>query len=86
MNVKYGPQFAHSLKRLPDGILDKLGSAIILLKISPYHSRLHTKQLHGQFADLLSFRITRDWRVIFRFLEKDTVQLQYVAHRKDAYR
>lgn len=37
-------------------------------------------------AGLLAFRITRDWRVMFQFLDEATVQLLRVAHRSDIYR
>ena len=86
MNIDYGQRFARSTKHLPDDILDKLGSAVILLEQNPYHPRLHTKHLRGQFAGLLSFRVTRDLPVVFRFLGKEAVQLQYITRRKDAYR
>jgi len=63
--------------------LDKL---IQILKENPFHSSLHTKHLSGKLSGLLSFRITRDWRVIFRFLEPDIIQLIEAADRKDIYK
>lgn len=47
---------------------------------------LHTKYLTGRLPGLLSFRITRDWRVIFKFNDAHTIQLIRVRHRKDIYR
>ncbi|MBI2459523.1 MAG: type II toxin-antitoxin system RelE/ParE family toxin [Parcubacteria group bacterium] len=52
----------------------------------PFHPLLHAKRLSGKLAGLLSFRITRDWRVIFQFNDPETIQLLRVKHRKDVYR
>jgi mRNA-degrading endonuclease RelE of RelBE toxin-antitoxin system len=56
------------------------------MKKNPYDSRLHAKHLSPPMTGLLSFRITRDWRVNFQFLDAETIFLVDVAHRKDIYR
>ncbi len=48
--------------------------------------KLHSKPLVGKLKGFYSFRITRNWRVIFSFLDRETIFLIDVAHRKDIYR
>jgi len=86
MKFVYSKGFLKSAKNLPKAQQYKLSKLLELLKENPYHHFLHTKYLTGELSGYLSFRITRDWRVIFRFLDPDTIQLLRVKHRKDIYR
>lgn len=86
MKIIYGPSFLKSAKRLPTKIQTKLDYLTILLAENLYHPLLHTKPLSGNLSGFYSFRITRDWRVIFNFLDPETIQLLRVANRKDIYR
>lgn len=50
-----------------------------------FDSKLHTKKLKGFSGNLVySFRITREFRGIFR-LSGDSVILFAIGHRKDVY-
>lgn len=84
--VVYHPSFLKSVRALPQPQQKKLAQLLETLRGSPFHPILHTKRLAGSLAGFLSFRITRDWRVVFRFLNPTTIQLLRVAHRKDIYR
>ena len=84
--IVYSSNFLISAERLPRNIRRKLARLIILLQKKPFFSLLHTKPLSGELAGLFSFRITRDWRVMFQFLNPRAIQLLRVAHRKDMYR
>lgn len=86
MKVIYGADFIDSAKKLPEKLKIKLDKLIQILKENPFYPSLHTKHLSGKLSGLLSFRITRDWRVIFRFLEPDVIQLIETANRKDIYK
>lgn len=79
-------RFLDASAHLPKHQQDKLGVLLEMLQENPFHPKLHTKPLHGSLAKLYSFRITRDWRVIFEFLDPATLYLLRVANRKDAYR
>jgi mRNA-degrading endonuclease RelE of RelBE toxin-antitoxin system len=78
--------FLKSAAKLPVAQQRKLALLITYVQVDPFDIRLHTKHLSGTFTGLLSLRITRDWRVILRFLDSQTVMLVDVAHRKDIYR
>ena len=85
VHIVYHPNFIKSAKLLPKTRQEKLAELLIIVQRNPFHTTLHTKRLSGELAGLLSFRITRDWRVIFQFLDHKTIQLLRVKHRKDIY-
>ncbi|OGI72535.1 hypothetical protein A3J61_01020 [Candidatus Nomurabacteria bacterium RIFCSPHIGHO2_02_FULL_38_15] len=56
-----------------------------LLAKDMFDSRLHTKKLSGFLNDkVFSFRITRNYRGIFRLSSNDII-LFAIGHRKDIY-
>jgi toxin YoeB len=85
MTIIYGKSFLKSAKKLPFKGQKKLADLIFLLQKNPFNPLLHTKSLSGPLSGLYSFRITRDWRVIFQFLDENTIKLLLVGHRKDIY-
>ena len=86
MRIEYDRAFEKQAAHLEPRLRDKLAALLPLLERNPYDSRLHTKPLSEPFVGILSFRITRDWRVSFCFWEVDTIRLLEVKHRKDIYR
>ena len=86
VTVSYSKYFLSQSKKLPKAQQEKLAKLIELLSENPLHPQLHTKHLTGRLSGLYSFRITRDYRVIFQFLSPSEIQLIDVAHRKDIYR
>jgi len=86
IEIVYGRGFLKSAQAIPKNELRKFASLLEELKRDPFYPKLHTKRLVGNLTGTLSFRITRDWRVIFMFIDPLTIQLLRVVHRKDAYR
>ena len=84
--VVFSTNFHRSTERIPAKQDTKLARLLELLQQNPYHPKLHTKVLTGDLSGFYSFRITRDWRVFFQFLDPGTIQLLRVVHRRDAYR
>ncbi|MEK7627534.1 MAG: hypothetical protein AAB397_03040 [Patescibacteria group bacterium] len=84
--IIYGVNFLKSVEKLPKKTQIKLANLLCILRSKPFDNRLHTKNLSGQLLGLLSFRITRDWRVIFQFSGVETINLLRVANRKDIYK
>lgn len=79
-------RFLEAAARLPKQQQEKLGSLLEIVRQNPFHPKFHTKPLHGNLTGFYSFRITRDWRVIFQFNNPETIQLLRVANRKDIYK
>jgi addiction module RelE/StbE family toxin len=66
MKIVYSKDFIKSVKRTPKQIQNKLADLIEILQQNPLHPKLHSKPLVGKLKGFYSFRITRDWRVIFQ--------------------
>lgn len=86
IRVIYHNNFSKSAKKLPESQRKKLARLIEILRKNPFDPLLHAKRLTKELVGFLSFRITRDWRVIFQFLAPDVIQLLRVKHRKDVYK
>ena len=86
MQVVYSAGFLKSLSQFPDKIQTKTASLLGILENNPFHPLLHTKKLTGPLAGFFSFRITRDYRIIFEFAGPDTIRLIQAADRKEIYR
>lgn len=86
IELQYTKQFLKSARKLPHSQQQKLANLLDLLQEKPFTALLHTKPLTGELTGFYSFRITREWRVIFQFLSPTTIALIEVAHRKDIYR
>lgn len=65
MEIVYSSDFIKSAKSIPKPIQKKLAALLEILNENPFHPKLHTKPLVGPLRGFYSFRITRDWRVIF---------------------
>lgn len=86
IRVEYSSQFLKSVKQLPELKQIKLADLLIILKENPFDSRLHTKKLTGDLLGFYSFRITREWRVIFQFINPEGIKLLRVGYRKNIYK
>lgn len=86
ITVIYGGRFLKNAQRLPHFQQKKLAQLLETLGTQPFDSRLHTKPLSGRLTGFYSCRITRDWRIIFQFVDAATIKLVDVAHRREIYR
>ena len=86
MKIVYSKNFLKSSKSLPKSIKIKLANLLEIFQNNPFHPKTHTKPLVGRLKGFYSFRITREWRVIFIFLNSQTIFLVDVVHRKDIYK
>jgi len=86
MKLVYDKQFLKQVRKLPKVQQQKLARLLLVLENDPYDIRLHTKPLSVPLQGLYSFRISREYRIIFRFLDEETIFLNSAKHRKDIYR
>ncbi len=86
INIIYGKKFYKSTQILTPKNREKLLDLILILSENPRDSRLHAKLLSGGLLGLYSFRIIRDWRVVFKFNSAQEIQLLLVGDRKDIYK
>lgn len=80
--IVYGGGFLKDVHNLPPEAQDKLAGLLELLRQNAFDPRLHTKALSAPLIGRFSFRITRDWRIGFRFTAPHTIYL-LVADRRD---
>ena len=86
VRIFYEKKFLKRVAKLPQQQQNKLSKLFIILQSNPFDPILHTKRLAHPLIGILSFRITRDYRVTFRFLDEQIIQLVDTGHRKDIYR
>lgn len=85
MKIIYAEEFKKKFAKLPKEIQKKyLGQEAIFID-NWRDGRLHTKKLTN-YSPAFSFRITRNYRVLFVFVETDVVMFSTVGNRKDVYR
>ncbi len=86
VQIEYSHEFEKQASKLELRLQKKLAKLLGLLAKNHYDPLLHTKSLSEPFIGILSFRVTRDWRVTFHLASPDTICLLEVKHRKDIYR
>lgn len=86
IKLLYGRAFWRLGHKLPKVQQEKLAKLLVFLSENPFHPLLHSKPLVGKLFGFYSFRITRGYRVIFRFLSEDMIELVDIGHRKEIYR
>ncbi|MCR4328236.1 MAG: hypothetical protein NUV53_01830 [Patescibacteria group bacterium] len=84
-NILYGEGFLKDVRKLPREAQEKLGGLLELLRKDAFDPRLHAKALSAPLAGRFSFRITRDWRVGFRFIAPHAIQLLIADNRNRIY-
>jgi len=82
----FGGHFLRSAEKLGGKLKPKLKSSLDTLSENPFHPALHTKSLSGKLSGYHSFRLSRNYRVIFKFISDHTIYLLRVGDRKDIYR
>ncbi|MEK7623964.1 MAG: hypothetical protein AAB408_04865 [Patescibacteria group bacterium] len=85
MRIVCDENFDKKLKKLPDIIQEFYQEQETIFRKNWRDPRLHTKKLTGHPL-AFSFRITRQYRVLFSFIDSDTAFFTTIAHRRDVYR
>jgi len=85
MEVTYDRAFLKSAKKLPIQQQKLLAKKLLFLQSNPFDTRLHTKPLSSPLTGIYSFRITREYRILFRFIDPETIFLITAKHRKEVY-
>lgn len=86
ISLEFSKLFLDSSQKLPEVEQRKLAKLLERFQRYPFDASLQTKKLKGELTGLFSFRVTRERRVIFQFINEKTIHLIKVVHRKDAYR
>jgi mRNA-degrading endonuclease RelE of RelBE toxin-antitoxin system len=84
-DILYDRIFLRDVNKLPIGVQKKISVCIELCEHDVYDSRLHTKQLRPPLEGFFSFRVTRDYRIGFKFDAPFVVRLLVVDRRDKVY-
>jgi mRNA-degrading endonuclease RelE of RelBE toxin-antitoxin system len=85
MKIIYAREFQKEFRKLPPSIQKIYHQQEKLFRQNWRDRRLHVKKLKDHPLPF-SFRITRNYRVIFAFVEEDTVLFATIGHRKEVYK
>lgn len=80
MNVLVAEEFIKHFRELPLPIQRKFERQEAAFRNNPFHPSLHTEKLEPRGRQVWSFRIDRRYRVLFRFVDRNTVLLLSVGH------
>ena len=84
MKIIFHTKFYKQYKKLPADIKVLTETKLNIFSIDPYDPRLKTHKLHGGFLDYQAFSVNYEYRVIFKFIEKDRAWI-YQVGRHDIY-
>jgi len=71
--------------RLPKKIQIKTDKKTILFRQNPFNPILRTEKLHPKGHDVWSFRVDINYRIVFKFTGKDSVEFRFIGHHNDIY-
>lgn len=73
MRIVTATEFDKRYEKLPLTIQKKAEKQEKIFRKSPFHPSLHTEKLEPKNKELWSIRVDKSYRIIFRFVEGDTV-------------
>ena len=82
----YEDGFFRDVRKLPRALQDKTAFLLEIFRDDPFDPRLHTKQLGLPLKGMYSFRINRDYRAGFVFMEDHIIKLLAVQNRDQIYK
>lgn len=85
MEVIKTADFEKDLRKIPDSVRELFLVQEGRFQTNSHDSRLHMKKLKD-LDGAFSFRITRNYRVLFYFHTENAAVLFKIGHRKDVYR
>ena len=77
--------FAKAYRNLPEKIRLDAKHKEEIFKVNPFDNRLKTHKLKGRFMGMWSYSINYQHRIVFRFIDTETV-IYYDIGTHDVYR
>lgn len=79
------PYFESQFRKLPPNLQQIAARKILLFENNPFHPSLNTHKLKGALAHFWAFYVTKNYRVMFRFL-RDNEVIYYDIDTHDIYK
>ena len=86
MKIDYTSEFEERYSELPQKVKTKAEKQERLFRNNPFHPSLHTEKLSPKSKEVWSFRIDKNYRIIFKFSDKNKVLFLNVGHHHWIYR
>jgi mRNA-degrading endonuclease RelE of RelBE toxin-antitoxin system len=83
--VHFSPHYLRTLQKLPRPIQELTDKKDQWFRMNPFDPRLHVHPLKGHLAGAWSYSVNYEYRVLFRFLNKDEV-IYYDIGTHDIYK
>ena len=77
--------FDRLFKKLDPKIQKKAAEKTELFKENPFAPILRTEKLHPKGHDVWSFRVDLDYRIVFKFTEKNIAEFRFIGHHNKIY-
>lgn len=85
MEVKLSSRFKKSFAKLYPRIQKKAIEKIVLFRKNQFDSRLNTHKLHGERKGEWAYSVDYSYRIVFIFLENDTVLYLDIGTHDELY-
>lgn len=85
-DILYTDEFAKRYFKLPENIKRKAENQERLFRENPFYPSLHTEKLQPKNREVWSFRINKEYRIIFRFLKNNQVLFLAAGHHHWIYK
>ena len=86
MKIDYTAKFEKKYSELPKQIKVKAEKQEKIFRNNPLHPSLHTEKLSPKFKEVWTFRVDKNYRVMFKFIGKDTVLFLNIGSHNYIYR
>lgn len=83
--IVYTPEFARRYHDLPLAIQKKAEKCERIFRANSFHPSLHTEKLQPRGKQYWSFRIDRDYRILFRFADNRHIIFLTCGHHNWIY-
>lgn len=85
MHIHYSSNFVKDFQKLPKSIRELTAKQEEIFKNNCQDPRLHAKPLKGRLKGLWSFRVTRNYRILYSWKDKENVLFYEIGNRKYIY-
>ncbi len=80
MKIFYSVKFAREYRKLPSQVKNLAEEKEQIFRKNPFDSKLKTHKLKGNLNGFLSFSINQKYRIIFEFVNSDTVWFHSIGN------
>ena len=80
MKILYLAKFEREYKKIPKEIQELTEKKEKIFRKNPFDQKLKTHKLHGPLASFWSFSVDYKFRVVFDFVDKDTIRFYSIGN------